>query len=206
MRSMAWGLVAGSTGVSQTTDCGQSSSTRRGGGALSGRGLATIRAVRSMEEHAGARPAPLTPLQLGGAPVPPYDRFHTQRTHKQEKGKETGRKQTQSSLLLTATAQLEDGFGGGAARASGGWRCWWRLGCLLLALAAARLLLLLPGCPPRWRHPHAMPLLSSRHPLLSTAPVGKTNNKKKCLLTQYNVTQSTLWLNMALSLLLWRCV
>ena len=68
MRSMAWGLVAGSAGVSQTTDCGQSSSTHQGGGALSGRGLATIRAGRSMEEHAGARPAPLTPLQLGGAP------------------------------------------------------------------------------------------------------------------------------------------
>ena len=92
MKSMAWGLVAGSSGVSQTTDCGQSSSTHRGDcGALSGRGLATIRAAGgSMEEHAGARPAPLTPLQLGGAPVPPYDRFHTQRTHKQEKGKEKG--------------------------------------------------------------------------------------------------------------------
>ena len=70
MKSMAWGLVAGSSGVSQTTDCGQSSSTHRGDcGALSGRGLATIRAAGgSMEEHAGARPAPLTPLQLGGAP------------------------------------------------------------------------------------------------------------------------------------------
>ena len=50
MRSMAWGLVqAGSTTVSQTTDCGQSSSTHRGGGALSGQGLAMIRALwRSM--------------------------------------------------------------------------------------------------------------------------------------------------------------
>lgn len=196
-------MLAGSSLVSRTTDCGQSSTI-----AEHYRAEATIRAA--LREHAGllvdVRPAPLTPLQLGGATVPPYDRFHTQGTHKQEKGKETGRKQTQSSLLLTATAQLEDGFGGGAARAGGGWRCWWRLGCLLLALAAARLLLLLPGCPPRWRHPHAMPLLSSRHPLLSTAPVGKTNNHKKCLVTQYNVTQSTLWLNMALSLLLWRCV
>ena len=51
MRSMAWGLLvqAGSATVSQTTDCGQSSSTHRGGGALSGRGLAMIRALwRSM--------------------------------------------------------------------------------------------------------------------------------------------------------------
>ena len=114
MRSMAWGLVAGSAGVSQTTDCGQSSSTRRGGGALSGRGLATIRAVRSMEEHAGARPAPLTPLQLGGAPVPPYDRFHTQRTHKQEKGMEKGRLHSLSHPLPLATPQLSRGRGGGA--------------------------------------------------------------------------------------------
>ena len=140
MRSMAWGLVAGSAGVSQTTDCGQSSSTRRGGGALSGRGLATIRAVRSMEEHAGARPAPLTPLQLGGAPVPPYDRFHTQRTHKQEKGTEKGRPHSLSHPLPGHASTWLRKRGRGsvsgwwvAADAGGGAACCW------LSPAAARL-------------------------------------------------------------------
>ena len=105
MRSMAWGLVqAGSATVSQTTDCGQSSSTHRGGGALSGRGLAMIRALwRSMLVPA---PPPSRLCSWAGRPSHlTIDFTHSAHTA-QEKGVEKRRQQGPFHPLPLATPQL----------------------------------------------------------------------------------------------------
>ena len=103
MRSMAWGLVAGSAGVSQTTDCGQSSSTRRGGGALSGRGLAMIRALwRSMLVPA---PPPSRLCSWAGRPSHlTIDFTHSAHTSRRKARKRGGH--TPCHTLCLATPQL----------------------------------------------------------------------------------------------------
>ena len=168
MRSMAWGLVqAGSATVSQTTDCGQSSSTHRGGGALSGRGLAMIRALwRSM-----LVPAP-PPSRLCSWAGRSPSHLTIDFTHSAHTAQEKGVEKKEAARPVSppapghASTWLRTRGAGHCEWVVGGGRCWWR-GCLLLALAcccccccqatrpggATRLQCRCQGFPPATRHP-----------------------------------------------------
>ena len=153
MRSMAWGhwvQQAGSATVSQTTDCGQSSSTST----EHYRAFDMIRAGYGGACWCPPRPPHASAAGRGAArPHLTIDFTHSAITA-QEKGVNKRRQETLFQPLPLATPRLGSvRWGRGSWLTGGGWRPMLVAGLLLAAGSRLLLLLLLPGYPPRWRHP-----------------------------------------------------